>query len=350
MSGVRALDIRSLVQLSERDHPEALLGSAGELTEEGTRVRELISLLDAIDDPGLKRRADCLLLVNRENARLREACSVCGSLPTGLAAAPTLGLLRVIPRMPEGGDQAELDHDASFDAFFDGLRRAGIKLGIADTSISNAALQAARVILIPSFSRMSRSLAQRLFEWAGAGRTLVLGPRLPERDWAGGALGFRLPIHSQKRLPSLPFRNIQLQEVDIFAGGEPVIESDEGPLAVLVPYGEGRIVRFGFRLPFNAARQGPDAVAWILEQLVGAAGATPCYAASDPCVETELHESSVRRFLFIANPTSVDRPVTLGLGPNESLREVRGRAEHVRAGQPLVVPAAAVLLRELVQL
>jgi hypothetical protein len=256
----------------------------------------------------------------------------------------------VVPGAQEGPDQAELDHDVTFDAVFDGLRRAGIKLSVGDTSISDAVLEQARVIWLVGFGRMSRSLGQRLFEWVSRGRTLVLGPRAPDWDWVGASLSLRLPIPTQKRLPLTRLRGLSLEEAEIFGAGEPVIDTEDGPVAVSARLGRGRLVRFGFRFPFDAVKRDPDTVTWIVTQLAEAAGVRPRYAASDPLVETEVHESAVRRFLFLANPTTSDRPVTLDLSASEGLREVRGRAQHVLAGQLLTVPAASVLLRELVQL
>jgi hypothetical protein len=275
---------------------------------------------------------------------------VSGSLPAGLAPERAARLLRVVPGPKEGSDRPEIDHDVVFDAVFDGLRLAGIKLGVADTSISRDLLEASRVVWLVSFERMSRSLAQRLFEWTSRGGTLVLGPRVPDWEWTGSPLGLRVPIQVQKQLPSLRLRGLVLEDVEVFANGDPVIEGDVGPIATSALLGRGRLVRFGFRFPFDAVSHDPDTVAWIVKRLGEAAGLSPRYTTSDPAVETELHESPVRSFLFLANPTSSDRPVTVQLGPREGLREIRGHAQHLRTGQLLTVPAGSVLLRELVQL
>ncbi len=350
MSGVRALDLRSVVNVREEAGFDAPLEPTGELSETGLRLQELLRLLDAIDHSNLERRADCMLLSNRENGRLREGRSACGSLPPGLGSARALGLLRVVPGPGDGLDLPELDHDIVFDALFDGLRRAGISFVVSEASLSEEALEAARVIFLVSFQRMSRPLAQRLFEWVDRGGTLVVGPRVPEWDWAGGSLGLRLPVQLKDRFGSVRLRNLVLEEAEVFAGGEPVIETEDGVLAVAMPFGGGRIVRFGFRFPFDAVERDAEAVAWIVTRLAHAAEIGARYPTSDPCVETELHESPVRRFLFLANPLPVDRSISVALAPGEALREVRGRAEHVRAGEQFVVPSATVLVRELVRL
>jgi hypothetical protein len=350
MSGVRALDLESVVAIREGEENDAPLHSSGELTEAGLRLRELLRLLDAIDHVNLKRRTDCILLLNRENGRLREARSACGLLPPGIGSARALRLLRVAPRAEEGIDRPELDDAIAFDALFDGLRHAGISFGVSESSVSEETLAAARVIFLVSFQRMSRPLAQRLFEWVSRGGSLVVGPRLPEWDWAGAPLRLRLPLLVKDRFSSVQLRDLRLEEAETWVGGEPVIETEAGALAVSVGVGSGRIVRFGFRFPFDAIERDPDTVTWVVTRLAEAAGIGACYPTSDRGVETELHESSVRRFLFLANPSPVDRSVTVALDRGEALREVRGRAEHVRAGEPFVVPSATVLVRELVRL
>jgi hypothetical protein len=350
MSGVRALDLCSAVAVSEEERSDALLGPGGELSAAGLRLSELLRLLDAIDHSSLERRTDCLLLSNRESGRLREARSACGALPPGLGPARALELLRVVPGPGDGLDRPELDHDIGFDALFHGLRRAGIAFAVSETSLSEQALEAARVVFLVSFQRMSRPLAQRLFEWVSQGGTLVVGPRMPEWDWAGGPLGLPVPTYVKDRFGSIRLRGLVLEEAEVFAAGEPVIETESGVLAAALPFGHGRVVRFGFRFTFDAVERDPDTVAWIVTRLADAAGIQPCYPASDALVETELHESPVRRFLFLANPSPVDRSITVALDTGEALREVRGRAEHVRAGDRFVVPSLSVVVRELVRL
>jgi hypothetical protein len=350
MSGVRALDLRSAVGASEDERFDSPLRPSGELSATGLRLSELLRLLDAIDHSSLERRTDCVLLSNRENGRLREARSACGALPQGLGPARALELLRVVPGPGDGVDRPELDHDIVFDALFHGLRRAGISFTVSETSLSEQALEAARVVFLVSFQRMSRPLVQRLFEWVSRGGTLVVGPRIPEWDWAGGPLGLPLPNYVKDRFGSIRLRDLVVEEAEVFAAGEPVIETENGVLAAALPFGRGRVVRFGFRFTFDAVERDPEAVAWIVTRLADAAGIQACYPASDALVETELHESPVRRFLFLANPTPVDRSITVALDPGEALREVRGRAEHVRAGDRFVVSSASVAVRELVRL
>jgi hypothetical protein len=348
MSGVRTLDIRSLVPLRGGGR-EAPLGSRGELTSTGHRLGDLFRMLDAIDHGALERRTSAVLLVNRELGRLRESSAEHFSLPAGLAPPRATRALR--PICPAGeGDRPDLDHDVVFDGLFDGLRRVGVPLGIADTSVAVEDLDRVGVAFLVGFECMSRQLAKRLFEWVAEGGTLVLGPRLPAHDWAGGPLGLRLPLEVKERRPRVSVGGLVLEDVETFRTGDPVIETRDGVLAAGCSFGRGRLVAFGFRFPFGAIAHDPEGLGWLVARLAGAAGVRPCYPSSEPVVETELFEGELRRFLFIANPSATDRQLTLLLEETESIREVRGSGQHVRAGQAFTVPSGSVLVRELVRL
>ena len=312
--------------------------------------RRWFRLLDAVEHPALERRSDLLLLQNREAARLREACSPGGDPPGELASPRVLEALRAVPRDLGLRDRPEIDSAISFRALFDGMRRAGIALSVADTSAGPERLARARVALLVGFERIGRPLAERLFEWVAAGGTLISGPRLPELDWEGAPLGLQLPFGVKDRVERLALGGLTLEGVDLLEAAEPVLECDSGVLAASAPFGRGRIVHFGFRLPFDAISIDPERTAQVAAALAAAAGVAPSYAASDPLVETELFVGAVRRFLFLANPTPETREVEIALGEREALREVRGSGVHVRAGERLMLPSHAVLLREVVSL
>ena len=351
MSGVRALDLDTLLprgQLAEVDAPLDHEGRAR--LRSSSRWQDLFRLLDAIDHAACWRRSDCLLLANRELARLREACTVAGRLQAELGHLRATDTLRVRPRELGLRDRPEQDHDNVFHALFDGLRRSGIAFSVADTSLPVERLARWRVILLTGFEHISRALAQRIFGWVAEGGTLVLGPRLPTHDWAGAPLGLRIADTVKARLPRVRMGKLVLEDVDLMAGVEPVLEADEGTLASVVPFQAGRIVHFGFRFPWQSEQCDAEALVEIVRKLLAPAGIEPCYPASDPSVETELHGDEERRFLFIANPGASARRISLETDRFEGLREVRGGGRHVRAGEPLIVPPQSVLLREIVRL
>ncbi len=351
MSGARAFDFSSLAPRAGAETLCTPLTADGRLREEvAAGWRTLFRTLDAIGHSGLERRTDCLLLVHRDVTRLREACADAPLLPARLGPSRVLEALRIAPRDTGLRDRPEIDHDVVFAALFDGLRRAGIKLAVADSSVSRERLARERAIVLVAFERMSRPLAKRLVEWVEAGGTLVLGPRLPAEDWRGTPLGVRWPFESKDRLASVTCGGLDLEAVEPVIGGTPIVERPEGTLAATAPMGRGRVVWFGFRYPWQAHARDAETLARLTASLVAPAGVAPRYAASDPEIETELWESAVRRFLFVANPTRQDRSAEIALAPNEALREVRGSAEHVRAGERLVLPARTVLVREIVAL
>lgn len=349
MSGARSLEVGPLWA-----RPGALetgLAQDGELRGAvAEHWRGLFRSLDAIEHHALVRRTDCLLLCNRELAHLREACAATGALPARLAPPRVQNALRVAPRPLDGEDRPELDADVATAALFDGLCRAGIAFGLADSSLSADRLARERVAIAVTFGRLGRALAGRLFEWVEGGGALVIGPRLPVCDWLGDPLRIPLPIQVKERRPRVRVGALELEEVDILAGGEPLVEVREGVIAACAPFGAGRLVCFGFRPPWRAAERDPDELARLVRQLCGPLGIAPCYPTSDPRVETELWEGGVRRFLFLANPAHRESSVTVALRPDEALREVRGSGEYVRAGEPFRVPGRSVILRELVSL
>ncbi len=343
MSGVRGFDVRSAVPLGDEDFGQTPLARDGRVLGPGEELAEALRVLDAIDHSTLERRTSCLLLCDRESSRLREA-HASGAMTPGLGPPRAVRALRVLGN-PDG-----LRDDTLFEGLFDGLRRSAIPFRIGSTPLAPDELGDVDVVVAPTFGCMGRSLAQRLFEWAASGGTLVIGPRFPERDRSGAPL--QIPIRPEVKEHRTSFRlgNLSLGETDLYLAGQPVIETPEGVLAAAAPHGRGTLVFFGFELPFGAVDRDPDALTHLSRRLVEAGGLSPGYAPSDPRIETELHESPVRRFLFVANPTGDPREVTIALGPREALREVRGRGEFVHAGQPLRVPARTVLVREVVSL
>ncbi len=351
MSGTRALDLDTLVprkQLAEVGAP--LERGDGARTRVGLRWRALFRLLDAIEHSACRRRSDCLLLANRELARMREACTSTGPLPLELGSARALDALRVQPRDLGLRDAPERDHDSVFHALFDGLRRSGVAFSVADSSLPVERLADWRVMLLVSFGHISRPLAQRIFAWVAEGGTLIVGPRLPARDWAGTPLRLGLPEHVKDSLERVRVGQLSLEAVDLLTGTEPVLEREVGVLAATFPFQAGRIVHFGFRFPWRSAELDSATLTEITRALLAPAGVTPCYPVSDPRVETELFRHNDRSFLFLANPGSELRSVTLQADPNEALREIRGGGRHVRVGEPLALAARSVVLREVVRL
>lgn len=355
MSGARALDLdglwpRPTVRSLAHATVGAPLAADGALREEDAADwRELLRLLDAVGHTGLERRTDCLLLENRELCRLREACARTGAIDARLGPPPVLEALRVAPRDLGTADRPELDGDITLAGLLDGLRGAGFATSLADTSLSDAALGRERAVVVVSFERMSRALAGRLLAWVRAGGTLVIGPRLPALDWSGADLRLDLPFEVKERVPALRLGGLELGEVDLLTGGEPLLSCSAGVLAASAPLGAGRLVHFAFRLPWRAGERDLRGLARVLESLLTPSGVRPLHPASERRVETELWESEVRRFLFLANP-GPPCAVTVELGAREALREVRGRGEYVRARQSFPLPARSVSVREVVQL
>jgi hypothetical protein len=351
MCGVRSLDVAAPIARRGRAEAGAPLRADGSLDDAvAARWREALRMLDAISHASLRRRPRALLLANHELGCLREACRLRQAIPLDVGPAQLRQALALPPRELGLRERVELEADLQLRALFDGLRRASIPLAVADSSLAAARLADFPLAIVPSFERMGRATAQRLFEWTAAGGTLVIGPRFPREDWSGAPFDSGLRADVKERVSSLRFAGLELRDVDLLAGGEPLLEVAQGTLAASYAAGRGRVVLFGFRLPWGAAESDADALAEIARRLASAADVAPAYAPSDPTVESELHEGVERRFLFLANPSDAGRAVTIALRPSEALREVRGSAVHARAGDVVQVPARSVILREVVKL
>ena len=351
MSGTRALDIDTLVPRERLAEVSAPLDARdGTRTRVGSRWRALFRLLDAIEHPACRRRSDCLLLANRELARVREACASTGELPPELGSARARDALRIRSRDLGLRARPERDPDGVFHALFDGRRSSGVAFSVADTSLPVERLADWRVVLLVGFEHISRPLAQRIFGWVAEGGTLVVGPRLPTRDWAGAPLHLNLPQIVKEPLERVRVGQLALEAVDLLSGAEPVLEHEVGMLAATFPFQAGRIVHFGFRFPWRSSELDSPTLTEIIRALLAPAGVEPCYPVSDPRVETELFRSGDRSFLFLANPGPDLRSVKLRADPNEALREIRGGGRHVRAGEPLALAGRSVVLREVVRL
>jgi len=349
MSGVRALDLDSLVPRRSLEEVSAPLSDDGRIDRKAGWA-EVFRMLDSIDHTSLERRSDLLLLANRECAHLREACAISGPVPAELGPRRTREALRVQARELSMPDHPELAHDRMFEDLFDGLRRSGIAFSLGDTSMCRSELARWKTILLVSFDCMSAELSAQLLDWVADGGTLILGPRLPSRQWSGAPLEFPVPQVVEGRVPSVQSGALTLEDVELLGGAGVVLECDAGGLASSVRFSRGHVIRFGFRFPWRSPDFKLDALAEIVRALLAPAGVKPCYPASDPAVETELHVGEERRFLFIANSAAEPCSITIQMHPKEALREVRGGGRHTRAGERMEIPPGTVWLREVVKL
>ncbi|MFQ5699630.1 MAG: hypothetical protein ACE5IL_15300 [Myxococcota bacterium] len=335
MCGVASLDFEELPRGDDAD-----------------ALADLFQRLDAIDHARLERESDLLWIENRDLQRPLPGRD--GALASDLGDPATLDALRACPGSTAGDaaplDPAEIDALPTARALFSGLRRAGVALAVADSSLDAARLERAAAALLVGFERIDPALLERLVAWAERGGQLILGPRIPSLDLQGSPLEVALPLTGGGRLERVSLGKLQLSAVERIVGGTPVIETSAGILAAQAPLGRGRLTAFGFPLPFASEREDPRTLCELALHLASAAEIAPREWLSDPAIEVELFRGPERRFLLMANPTPETREVELRLPAGEALREVRGRGQHARRGARLRIPGSSVWIRELVAL
>lgn len=134
----------------------------------------------------LRRESDVLLLANREYDRL-EAASVLVSFPGDFLETPS-GFSEyanplTISEHRLGFDKApQLEKSEWFGAFHRALSSGGYDFVLSDTALDPSHWSKYRVVSITTLDYLDAGLQQALVDYAAAGGTLVIGPRLPRFD------------------------------------------------------------------------------------------------------------------------------------------------------------------------
>ncbi|MGZ4356764.1 MAG: beta-galactosidase [Gaiellaceae bacterium] len=236
-------------------------------------VNEMATAGDFVD---LRRQADVLLLANRDYDRL-EAASVLVSFPgdfletpSGFSEYPTF--MTVSERSLGFAQPIQTAKADWFGGAFAALNESGLAYLISDSALPLERWWHFRAVVVSSFEFMAAGLQRKLVEFARAGGTVVLGPRLPRLD---------------ERMRA----DETLRQAINEAAGEPL--GDAGTVFML---GEGRIVHLMDSQPRAQALYA--ALAGL--ELVG-------FTRNDPRLDVSIHapsEGGPRRVVYVANPTA----------------------------------------------
>jgi beta-galactosidase len=147
------------------------------------RVNEVAHGAGFVD---LRRQADVLLLANREYDRL-EAAAVLVSFPgdfletpSGFSEYPTF---MTVAEQDLGFEQPVQTAKADwFATAFDGLTESGYAFLLSDTGLPADRWERFKAVVVSSYEFMSEDVQRKLADFANAGGTVVLGPRLPHLD------------------------------------------------------------------------------------------------------------------------------------------------------------------------
>ena len=144
------------------------------------RVNEVLESHDFVD---MKRQADVLLFANRDYDRL-EAASVLVSFPGDFLETPSgfseYANFITISEKTMGFEQSiPLAKASWFTGAYAGLTQSGYPFLLSDTALKPAQWQRFPAIVLASYEYLNSSLQRNLVEFAEAGRTVVLGPKVP---------------------------------------------------------------------------------------------------------------------------------------------------------------------------
>jgi beta-galactosidase len=226
-----------------------------------------------------------LLLANRDYDRL-EAASVLVSFPgdfletpSGFSEYPTF--MTVSERSLGFEEPIQMAKADWFAGAYAGLNASGHAYLISDTALALERWRRFAAIVVSSFEFMAADVQRKLVEFATAGGTVVLGPRLPSLD-------ARMQPDETLR------RAVEASASEPLAGA-----------GTLHRVGAGRVVHVGepTAAALEAALDGLDLVR---------------FTRNDPRLDVTVHEpvpDDGRRIVYVANPTAETIDAEVGLVP-----------------------------------
>ena len=278
------------------------------------RVREdkldVFGRIDAIvtgeDVAHLRRRADVLLLANRDYDRLA-ATSVLVSFPGDFLETPTTFSeypnAMTLSGEPLGlAEPAYRASGAFFSASYDGLTATGHAFVLSDTGPvadgGGAATWAGRrAVVVPSVEYLDTAVQRALVEFAGGGGTVVLGPLLPQFD--------------ARLQPDTTL-------VDALAEAPDTVVVGDAEVGRRHRVGDGQIVHLD---PFTD----PAVLTAALEPPTGTPGPLRS-ATSDHHLDIAVHQDiddPRRHLVYVANPTAEAIDAQVSPAPGSGISDVR---------------------------
>ncbi|WP_454778703.1 beta-galactosidase [Georgenia muralis] len=232
----------------------------------------------------LRRESDVLLLANREYDRL-EAASVLVSFPGDFLETPS-GFSEYPNRMTVAEDTLGFDQPVQvakgewFLSFYKALYDSGYGFLLSDTALEPGRWARYRAVVVGTFDYLNATTQQALVDYASAGGTLVIGPKIPELDSS-------------------------MRECRILAdalGDSSAAESSGQVFGV----GDGRIVL----IPDLATV--PEVLGTVLEESTASR-----VRKSDERLDVVVHrddQQPSRRVVFVCNPTAEAIQARIGVG------------------------------------
>jgi beta-galactosidase len=245
----------------------------------------------------LRRQADVLLLANRGYDRL-EAASVLLSFPGDFLETPSTfseypNFMTVSEKTLGFQEPVQVAKADWFATYYQALTEAGYPFLLSDTALSPSRWKKFKTVALSSFEYMDASLQDNLVEFAEAGGTVVLGPRLPNLD------------ENMRPNETLASALQGSAQEPLTAGGAAV--------GTVYRLNEGRIVHLtdlaNVHDGLAAALEGSDLVR---------------FTRNDARLDVSIHSSTDtpgRMVVFIANPTA--EAIDAQVDPSRGLKSVR---------------------------
>jgi beta-galactosidase len=317
---------------------QAPIGPDGELRESADVVRHLGSLLSALGAPLTQSQPLADIHIGyysayymTENANVRDDAIV-----------------------DEIVAERETFH---FDGIYRILIAASLAVGAVAIDRQEVPLDPAAVpfLWVASARYMDANTQTRLVQYAMAGGTLILGPRIPEWDLEGNACriladGLKLPrptYGERGTAQILDWDSVYCPLYATFspspsahvlgrlAGGEP----DENALILRQRVGEGSVVVVGVGLP--------DLYRYyhrLIRDLARSLGCSPSLGLSNPAIHAACRKGPQGSFLFVHNFDEAPQETLVTLSTGESESKALTWSLNVPARQGFLLPFGAVPL------
>ena len=242
----------------------------------------------------LRRQADVLLLANRDYDRLEAASVLIGfpgdflETPSGFSEYPSF--MTVAERRLGFREPIQMVKGDRFVRTYQGLTVAGYPFLLSDTGLPADRWQRFKAVVLATYEFLDSRLQRNLVDFARAGGTVVMGPRIPDLDESmrpGRTLADELAIAEHN--PTTDGTTYR-----IGAGRVVLLDGLADPAAAI-----------------EAALADTDALRFV---------------RNDPRIDVTIHQpidGSARRIVFVANPSAehIDAEVRLAV-PIVSAREV----------------------------
>ena len=241
----------------------------------------------------MDRKAEAILLRVRDYDRLEKAADLLSPLPP-LVFETRLGAKERCHEGRFGFDYSiQIEHEAMFDAWYQGLTRAKIPFAVSDTDIDPSFLSKYKVVFAPSFEFMGRRAQNLLHAFVEAGGMLVMGPGTPVQD-------------------------ANLLDYAVFDPylSRPVHKLECQPDTFVFNAVAGRIIMVNGLLG-----QDLDSLDRTIAEVCRITHLRSFYCASGACETSLFTDSAGRQVLFVINPTSQPRRPRIETGGNVMLRD-----------------------------